>query len=422
MHDRYYKAIRYLEGLLNLPLEYDYLKNHSNPEVFLKRTRYFLDLIGSPDKGFKYVHISGTAGKGTVATMVAEMIVAGGFTTGLVTSPAVTSTIERVRVNDLYISPDEFADIVDYLKPFIDKAFEEGPFGRPSYFEMTLAIALLYFQKKRCEFVVLEVGMGGRFDYTNVISGKKVAAITNIDYDHVEIIGPTLEKIAYEKAGIIKKGCHFITTESRPELIKIFKDECAKVGAAGEFIEPRGDYQKDNRALAIAISTKLGLSSKVIERGITKAFLPCRFEVMQKRPLVVLDGAHNPVKMMSVVSNLRKLKYKRLITVIGFSGGKDFEGMLGQIIPLSDRVLFTRFQVPDRKVLSPIVARTVAEKYKKSGKAFEIFLDPFTALDKAIREARKDDLVLVTGSFYLAGELRTRWYLEEFILENRKSV
>ncbi len=422
MFSRYHDAVRYLEGLSNVPLEHDYMKSRSNPEVFLKRTRYFLDLIGGPDRGFEYVHVSGTAGKGSVATMTAGMLTAAGHTTGLVVSPAVTSTIERVRVDGVYIAPDEFADIVEYLKPFIDTAFVEGPFGRPSYFEIILAIALLYFHRKKCRFVVLEVGMGGRFDYTNVISEKRVAVITNIDYDHVEIIGPTLARIAFEKAGIISSGCRFITTERRPELIVIFSDECARVGADIQCVSAGKTYQESNRRLAAAIGAALMLPPHAIAEGLDHASLPCRFELIARAPAVVLDGAHNPVKIASVTSNLSALRYERLLAVLGFSDGKDCDGMLRQLMPRADRVWFSRFQTPDRKVLSPLVARAAAEKYRKNGAITEIMLDPFRALHKALGAAGPHDLVLVTGSFYLAGELRTRWYPEAFILKNRASI
>lgn len=216
----------FLQGLNNLPLDGDYLVDKHHADRYIKRMRYFLNLIGNPDKGMKLIHIAGTSGKGTVTNMVHEILLASGKNVGSFTSPFVTTPIEQIKVGDAYISPDEFADIVEYLKPFIDVAYTEGPYGSPSYFEIFFSIALVYFQRKKCDWVVLEVGLGGRYDATNVIERPSVTAITNIDYDHTELLGKTLRKIASDKAGIIKSGSAFFTTEQRPALLKIFSSIC----------------------------------------------------------------------------------------------------------------------------------------------------------------------------------------------------
>ena len=163
-------------------------KKDHDPSIYIKRMRWFLDLLGNPEKDFKYIHITGTAGKGSVSTMLQDRMVRSGKRTGLFTSPFVTTSIEKIQVDELYIDPVEFADIVDGMKPMIDRAFAECPYGGPSYFERFLAIALVYFRKQKCEWVVLEVGCGGRHDATNVIPAPVVSAITNIDYDRLIMI------------------------------------------------------------------------------------------------------------------------------------------------------------------------------------------------------------------------------------------
>jgi len=158
--------------------------------------------------------------------MIHEVLLVSGKKVGSFTSPFVVTSIEKVKVGELYISPEEFADIVEYLKPFIDEAYISGPYGRPSYFEIFFAIALVYFKQQKCEWVVLEVGLGGRYDATNIIERPIVTAITNIDYDHTEILGKTLKKIAFDKAGIIKTGAEFFTTEQNKSVLAVFSEIC----------------------------------------------------------------------------------------------------------------------------------------------------------------------------------------------------
>ncbi len=419
--ERYYSAINYLEGLSNLPLNGDYIVNKRHSGVYLRRMRYFLELIGNPDRGMKYIHITGTAGKGTVTNMVHEILKVSGNKVGSFTSPFVTTSIEKIKVKDNYISPGELVDIVEYLKPFIDKVYLMGPYGRPSYFEIFLAIAFVYFKRQKCEWVVLEVGLGGRYDATNVIERAIVTAITMIDYDHTHILGKTLKEIAYDKAGIIKKGSVFFTAEQRPALIKIFKEICIENKVRLTQISHQTNYQDYNKALASAITRSVGASEQDIKKGIEIARLQCRFEIIQKRPLVVLDGAHNRSKIRSTVVNLESLKFKKLHLVVGLAENKDETLILDQIIPLADKVYVTRFQIKDRKCAHPKELSEKSKRYLKKGARINTFLDASQAIDKALKNAKKDDLVLVAGSFFLAGEIRKKWFPEKIILRKRKS-
>lgn len=414
---RYHQTIDFLEGLSNLHLEKDYMRDRGNPSLYLKRMRSFLTLLHNPDRRFKLIHITGTAGKGTVTTMIHEILHASGKKVGSFTSPFVTTSIEKIKVGGRYIAPDELADVVEYLKPYIDRAYAQSLYGRPSYFELFLAIALVYFKQRKCEWVVLEVGAGGRYDATNVIEKPRVTAITNIDYDHVELLGHTLKEIGYDKAGIIKKSSQFFTAEQRPALLAIFQKICEEKKVTMHQISRQKNYQDYNKALSSAISRSLGIQEKHIMRGIQRTRLQCRFEIMQKDPLIILDGAHNRAKVRSTIENLKQLNFRKLYLIIGTADNKDKVSMLEQIVPLADRLLFTRFQIKDRKCAHPKELRALSKKYLKRGAGTEMFLDPEQALSEARRLARPQDLILVVGSFFLAGELRKNWIPEELILQ-----
>lgn len=419
--ERYHAAIAYLDGLLNLPNSDDYMSGKTDPSVFLKRTREFLGAIGNPHEGFKYVHIAGTAGKGTVTTMVHDALLASGKNVGSFTSPYVTAAIEKIRVGELYIVPEEFADIVYELKPHIDDAHFHGRWGRPSYFEIFFAIALIYFKKKKCEWVVLEVGAGGRHDATNIIENPAVTAVTNIDYDHVQILGKTLISIADNKIGIVKKGSEFFTTEKRPALLKLFQRRCKDAGARFNALPVRTDYMENNKRLARAICAYIGLREDVSEQAINATKLPCRFEVIAKKPHIILDGAHNRAKMRSTVSNLRTTGYKRLHLIIGISAMKDADVIMKEIIPLADSIYITSFDRPGVISLQPEELLQEVNRHAKKSAEISMYQDPERALDAALKKAGGSDAILATGSFYMCGSLRERWYSEEWVLKNRKS-
>ncbi len=419
--EKYYKAVNFLEGLNNLPLQGDYMIDKHHADVYLKRMRYFLEFLGNPDKKIKFIHIAGTSGKGTVTNTVHEILNVAGKKVGSFTSPSVTTSIEKIKVKDKYIAPDEFAVIVDYLKPFIDKAYLEGPYGRPSYFEIFLAIAMVYFHGQKCEWVVLEVGLGGRYDTTNVIEKPVVTAITNIDYDHTELLGKTLKKIAYDKAGIIKQGSVAFTTEQHSSLLKIFSEISKEKHVELNVLPQQNNYREYNKELATAITRYIGIDDKFITQGIKAARLVCRFEIIQDEPKVVLDGAHNRSKIKTTIDNLKRLSFRKLYLIIGIADNKDHVSILEQIIPEADHIFFTRFQNKDRKCAHPKELLAKSKQYFKKGTESETYLDSGSALSKALKIAKPNDLILVAGSFFLAGELRKRWYSEDKVLKKRKS-
>jgi dihydrofolate synthase/folylpolyglutamate synthase len=444
----YNQAVRFLEQFWRKPGQKDYLADRKNPELYLKRTRYFLRLFGNPDKGIKFVHIGGTAGKGSVATALHNILTASGKRVGLFTSPFCTTSIEKISVNGTYISPREFVILVNYLKPYIKKAYKLGPHGGPSYFEIFFAMALLHFKRKNCHWAVLETGLGGKYDATNVIKRSAVSAITNVNFDHTELLGRTLKQIAQDKAGIIKSGTHFFTTEERPHVLKNFKKICQKKNVPMRVVKNQirhpqywrgivrfrmdgiktpfrshltGSHQFRNISLATAIAKHLKIPENAIREGIANTRLPCRFEIVQKNPLVVLDGAHNVAKMKSVAENLKYLDFRKVILVLAVAKDKDLKGILRVIAPLAEKIFATTFHKEERQCYEAEKIAIIAKKYKKRSTKIAVVENPNLALRKALKAARPQDLVLITGSFFLAGELRKFWYSEEFILKRLTS-
>lgn len=422
----YHEAVQYLETLQRLPTK-PYLRDRTHPEHFVRRTRYLLDRLGSPDRGVNIIHITGTAGKGSVSARVQAMLCAAGKSSGLFLSPYPTTLLENIVVGRRYVSPDDFVAAVEQVKSAVDDAYLRSPYGGPSYFETLFAVALVVFRQHRCRWAVVEVGLGGRFDATNAVRRKKIAAITTIGLDHTEILGRTLAAIARDKAGIIKPGCQFYTTEKRAQLLAIFRETCATQSAAFHHVSVADQdetlaHARSNNALARSIGQAAGLSEQAIRHGLQHAFLPCRFETMQHHPRVIIDGAHNPPKIATVVANLRHRKARRVIAVVAISNNKNWRSMLRLLAPAVQGMVTTRMLAADREAADPHQLGLMARRYARRGTIISAHYDPWQALDHALRLAGKNGTVLITGSFYLAGELRKRWYSEEWILQHRTSV
>lgn len=416
----YHEALKYLESI---DVKRVYMSDPKYPKLYLKRMRYFLNLLGNPDKNLKFIHITGTAGKGTLANLIfAALKYTSRKPVGLFTSPQVITTIEKIQVNDLYIDPLQFAKIFKDVKPKIEQARKESPYGGPSRFEVIFAIALLYFRHMKCEYAVLEVGAGGRYDATNVINKSVISAITNIDYDHVKAFGPTLKKIATEKMGIIKKGTNFWTAERRHGILEMFKHECLQQGVKFNKIETNGlSDEEANILLARGICKQLRLSESSIEKSIKNFKLQGRFETVQEKPRIILDGAHNVRKVKYLVEKLKTIKYSRLILILSIVADKNIDKMLKQFIPKSDKVIITAFTNIQRPAADPKVLQKIARKYKKINATITTKPNSKDAFIYATAVAKKTDLILVTGSFFLIGELRRLWHPETSILKNRKS-
>jgi len=425
--DRYHHAVAYLQSISKLP-QRDYEIPSSNRGWFLKRFSVLLNHLGNPQRGQRYIHVGGTSGKGSTATMLQCILTDGGVRSGLYTSPYVSSPTEKYRVGDQLISTKALADLVDQLKPAVDACYTHSPYGRPSMFEVATALALLYFRQQRCDYAILEVGLGGRFDATNIIAAPAVTLLTTISYDHTELLGTTLTAIAGEKAGIIKRGSHVITGPNHPRVVKIFRDTARKLGASFAQVEPtqryrlalRGEHQQRNAALAAAAAAYLGIPPGAIRSGLGRANLPCRFEIIQRRPTIILDGAHNQEKITSVVNTLKTLTYRKLYLIIALTHERVPSRLFRELAGQADSIACTRYFSGGKRAYPP---KQLAARLRRlvPNARLKIFLDPRDALANARRQATSRDLILITGSFYLTGELRQVWIPEEKILKQRHS-
>jgi dihydrofolate synthase/folylpolyglutamate synthase len=415
----YYDALDFLQSLgkLDSPLEYMKERKAEDLEKYLLRMQDLLDRVGNPERDMKFVHVTGTAGKGTTTALIHNMLHNAGYNVGSTSSPATTTTLERIKVGELFIDPKDFVILVNRLKPIITDMYMTSIYGKPSYFDIILAIALMYFKEQKCDLVVLEVGMGGRYDSTNVIPAPVVSAITNISLDHTHLLGNSREAIAIEKAGIIKKGSEVFTTEQDPAITDIFENICNEKEAVYHQIKVDGN---PNHSLARSIGNYLDLDGEVIEQTITQMKLPCRFEIMQNDPLVILDGAHNVSKVAFSLGKLKNLEYKNLSVIFGAGETKDALGMLDEIsLHTSNIALCAVLSSLGRSFSLKKMQEYIQEKYPDISTS--VYTEAQNAFEDTYSNLEEKDALLVIGSLYLAGGLRKRWYSEEFILQNRKS-
>lgn len=428
-NNQYKKDIAFLESLSNIPRQ-NYLLGAGDRSLYIKRLEKFLSLVGNPQKNLKIIHIAGTSGKGSTVKVLESLLTDARLKTGSYTSPFASTSLEKISINNKLISSQDLHEILEkQIKPALDKYILKFKTDQISYFETWLAIALLYFAKEKCDWVILEAGLGGQHDATNIVPKPKITAITNIGLDHTEILGNTKSKIAQDKAGIIKKNSIFITSEKNPQLLKIFKKVCHKKQAW--FIPPKNlikDYtlsgyfstpkQKENLNLALNILDILKIQAKNTTQVINKFQLICRQEIINTNPTIIVDGAHNQNKISNLLDFITGQKYDKLHLILSFAFNKDYKKSLNRLVKISNQVYLTRF-LTSRK------SADLRSLYKASQKinpqaAIHIYNDPYQALDKALKNARKKDLILITGSFFLAGELRKKWISEEYIVKNRK--
>jgi len=410
----YQEAYEYLDSLHNLPRQYNGKGNWQNTPTILRGIRLMLKMAGNPEEKIPhYIHVTGTSGKGSVSMMISQVLRAQGFKVGLVTSPHPTNIRERWQINNHSMSEKQFAEIIEDLKPVWDNYIHNANYTFPSMTSLNTIIALYYFAKNKVDYAIMEVTCGGKNDGTNVIPHKDVAIITNIGLDHTAILGGTKELIAENKSGIITKGSHVITAEHTPKLVKIIKTTADKKKALSfkEVATDRygnkdgvivkqdwtgldfkidgviyhlnnlGYHQIDNARVAIEAARKLGVSEKAISEGLLATEFPIRFEVVSQKPYIILDGAHNADKVKATfLKELLTLKPKSLAC--------------------------TRFTKNIfRKTADPKKLMTTALKLNSKLKTAS-FLDPQAALVWSQQQAKQDDLILVTGSMFLSGELR----------------
>ncbi len=386
-----------------------------------------MEALDSPHQKFRSVHIGGTNGKGSTAAMLASILQAGGYKVGLYTSPHLIDFTERMRVNGTLIPPESVADLTDHIRQRL------GPSLSPTFFEFTTAMAFLYFARQRVDVAVMEVGMGGGFDATNVLQ-PLVSVITNVDYDHEAFLGDTIPKIAAEKAGIIKLHTPVVSAASRPEAIQVIEEACRQRGSRfillgrevwvdgsspadfdyhGQKMTLRhlvcpllGHHQIINAGTVLAAVELLsGMEMRLSEESIRKGFQSVRWdgrlEVVKREPLVLLDGAHNPAgaKVLgNFLAEMKQVRKGRLLLLVGILADKNIGGILREIASFSDEVILTR---PDYSGSASL------EDLRKGLSNYNMPIVPRETIPEAVAYALgrllPQDILCITGSLYTVG-------------------
>jgi dihydrofolate synthase / folylpolyglutamate synthase len=416
----------------------DYIENTGKfaMNLGLDRIQRLCALMEMPQSKLKVIHIAGTNGKGSTTTFISSVLISQGYRVGIYTSPFLERFTERIKINDKEISEEEIVQLIIEMKPFIDRLQEEG-LEHPTEFEIITAAAFKYFCDKSVDFVVLEVGLGGRYDATNVVS-PLLGIITTISYDHIDILGDTLDKIAYEKAGIIKENIPVVVYPQKKEamdvLMKVMKEKNAKpyfyedikfelisntlegivFNVKGEDfysnlkIKLLGEHQIHNALTAIkgievlkALGFKIDRSS--IYKGLENAVWPGRFEVLATKPYIVLDGGHNLQCINAIVSAVKKyFDGKKVKIVCGMLRDKNYEEMIKSLTEISEDFITVAPNNP--RALS---AGELKEIIKKHGKNAVEAENIKASVILGMSNVKNDEVLLFCGSLYMIGEVRT---------------
>jgi dihydrofolate synthase/folylpolyglutamate synthase len=445
----YQQALAYIESYT------DYEKTplpHAIAHYDLRRVYELLERLGNPHLIAKSVHITGTKGKGSTSAMVAAALTASGYITGLYTSPHLLTIRERFQVDGEPITEEEFASLMELVKPEAEAVNQRAAYGQLTTFEVLTALCFAFFRARRADFQVLEVGMGGTFDATNVIQ-PEVCVLTSISLDHTEILGDTLSQIATEKCGIIKPGCTVVTSPQTDEAYRVIETACGRkrtelvrVGTDvtweslgfdvdGQRLRVKGrldsyeltmallgEFQLENAAVSVAalevlVQRGFKVSKESIITGLAQVNWPGRFQLLGKSPFIMIDGAHNPYSAQKLRESIEQFFPRRVsfspssskdkpavidrrILVIGTSSDKDIVGIVAGLYPAFDKVIITRSRHPRAMSLERIVA-----EFKKHGVEAQVAGTVAEALSLALSQAKKNDLICVTGSLFVIGEV-----------------
>ncbi len=401
----------------------------------LKNTLALCKYLGNPQNKIKTIHVAGTNGKGSTSHMLAAIFQQNGYKTGLYTSPHLKDFRERIKINGEMITQDFVIDFVENITPFSEEI-------EPSFFELTFVMALAYFSESRVDIAIIETGLGGRLDSTNVIT-PDLSVITNIGFDHMDILGNSIEKIAFEKAGIIKQNIPVIIGEATSETKTIFTNKAKEINAPIFFAEEKftilsansqnekleieiknnntkeeklysldllGLYQQKNLRTVISaidvIKNKYLLKDENIKIALSNVKnltgLHGRWEIIHRSPVVVLDVAHNVDGIQQLVNQINKTKYKQLYIIFGIVKDKEIENVLA-LLPSKAKYYFTKAQIPRALPENELMER--AAVFKLNGNAFQ---EVNEALKAALADALEDDLIIVCGSVFVVGEVELR--------------
>ncbi len=415
---RYEDAISYLYGLQKFGIK-----------LGLRNIERLCEVLSYPYRSYGSIHIGGTNGKGSTAAMLFEILKRSGYRVGMYTSPHLVSFRERIIVDNEPITEDEVCERTLYI---MDMAKKAGVSERITFFEFVTAMAYHHFKEKEVDLAIFEVGMGGRLDATNVIS-PICSIITHVEMEHAIYLGDTIEKIAYEKAGIIKRGIPLFTAEKKKNILKYFektcKDKNSTLFSLGKdfFFEIHSDsfdyfgfnetlrgikpslfgsHQFENASLATSVAlylkkTGYRIENKTIKDGIANAKWQGRFEKVYLPPLLILDGAHNPSAMKALKRALDDNGIEKTKLIFGVMNDKDYKAMLSIILPI---VEFAYFAPPNQqRSVDPAILSDIASQFGIGSKTFSSVKD---ALKEALVFASADDIILVTGSLFTVGEVK----------------
>lgn len=433
----YHSALRYLYGLVDY--EKQRIERYSPEEFRLDRVAEFLAQLGTPQAAYPKIHVAGTKGKGSTAAMLASVAQEANLKVGLYTSPHLHTYRERMRINGEPISRSEMAALVEEIQPVVETI------PGLTMFEVTTALAFLYFARQQIDLAIIEVGLGGRLDATNVIT-PLVSIITSLSLDHTYLLGDTLGEIAGEKAGIIKPGIPVVSAPQRPEAQKVLEQTAGERQAPltlvgddwswtpgsrslegqtlmvthanspsaldGEYQLPLiGTFQQENAVTAIAALSILQeqgtawVNRDVVYQGLKKTNWPGRMEVLNHDPLVIVDCAHNPYSVEVLRDSLELwFPEQRWVLIYGASNDKDISGMLKALLPISAHVVVTRSYHP--RASTPYM---LADQCAALGHGAEIAINPNRALEQACQHLKPGIGILVAGSIFLAADIRELW-------------
>ncbi len=454
---RFHDTVARIDALIerdNTPHDKSPAEIRARAEMRLSRMAAFLTWLGDPHLRFPVVHITGTSGKGSTSTAVARILGAAGLRVGLHTSPYLQSPTEKLQFGDHLVGPDRFADLTDTVLDAHDSWIRDGNESL-TYGEIWVALVMVAFAQQGVDVGVIEVGAGGRFDLTNVVR-PAVTTITSVGIDHVVTLGSTIAEIAWHKAGIIKAGAPVVTAVTDPVAFAAIEREAAQAGVeviriregadwelvgsglsgtewedrlspVGPVIRPAvpGRYQAGNAAVALAtaqaFATGYGveLSDQAIRDGLSAARIPGRFEVVRETAgtTVVLDGAHNPQKVGALVASVSDLAATagELVVVLGALEAKQIDDMIAAIAPVAGAIIATSPRVLAKAGAD---ADALADAIRRGGFEGKVLAEPVPAdaLDRGIAMAGPSGTVLVTGSLYLIGNVRGRWYPDDEIV------
>ena len=395
----------------------------------LHRIRHMLSQMGNPEQKLKFIHIAGTNGKGSTAAMTASILQQAGYRTGLFTSPFIYRFNERIQINGQQIADEDVIALAEYVQPFVATLDEQ-----PSEFEVVCCMAFTYFLRQNCDIVVLEVGMGGELDATNVIGKPEVAVITNIGLDHTDALGDTEAKIAKAKAGIIKPNGHAVIYRGAEDVEAVFEQVCQErgvslrkadfdsirltahslqgqvfsCGSRNDLVLPLlGDHQLHNASVVLSVIDSLieqgwRITEEDIRQGLRATQWPGRFDVIRQEPLFIIDGGHNPQCIEALVTNIRDyLTGRRVIALTGVLGDKDYADMYRPVMPYVESFVCITPDSPRK-----LEAGLLAEHLRQAGAKAVACDDTVSGVCTAMDLAGQDGCVLCFGSLYSIGAIR----------------